>query len=306
MIRYPKRNVGQPKKSVRPPIEPEEIPQLEIRAEKSEPTQAELVPVQPSPPPPPTLPVPCGPAKWAEVLYPSKLWSLHQDLDYYTYRRHTMSKEEREVMEARLPPSTMMAESVADKLLDDFVVSAIERMGTQSYYSLLQQAMTDNAKIMLALRCLIASSVEYSQSKITIYRNKVMNSADFFPQSQWETMKDPQTGETIQVAKAEEGYERSEKFNSRKHQVLIEFFISPPITDRDKMPTDVAGQMKLVLEGYGISIDDPNKIWDRLSQQSQTSSIEERIVARIAYLIMNSAFRKKPPQTPLLDDKIKD
>lgn len=304
MIRYPKRNVGQPKKPARPQIEPEGVPQLEV---KVEPTQTELVSL-PSPPPPPpqTLPALCGPAKWAEVLYPSKLWNLHQDLDYYTYRRHTMSKEEREVMEERLPPSTMMAESVADKLLDDFVVAAIERMGTQSYYSLLQQAMTDNAKIMLALRCLIASSVEYSQSKITIYRNKVMNSADFFPQNQWESMKDPQTGETIQVAKAEEGYERSEKFNSRKHQVLIEFFISPPITDRDKMPTDVAGQMKLVLEGYGISIDDPNKIWDKLSQQSQISSIEERIVARIAYLIMNSAFRKKPPQTPLLDNKIKD
>ena len=96
------------------------------------------------------------------------------------------------------------------------------------------------------------------------------------------------------MAKSEEGYERSEKFNSPKHKILVEFLISPPITSRDRMPTDIAGQMETILEGYGIIITDSNQIANILHNQSQSASIEERIVARVAYLIMNSAVHKKP------------
>lgn len=66
----------------------------------------------------------------------------------------------------------------------------------------------------------------------------------------------------------------------------------PEPTERDKMPSSIAGQMSNILSGFGINVQTNRDAWDVLSVKSKTSSVEDRIISRIAYLIMNANVRK--------------
>lgn len=284
MIRYPKKNIAQrsedrqnqlPAKIVEVPDKGISEPQLPA---PTEPESAQLAPPAPAP--------------WAGTLYPSQLWHLHRDLELYVYQRHTLSPKERQELDERIPGSLRQAEQRADKLLYGFVQDHINRIGVESYYHLLEQATNDKIRILLALRCLMASTIQYEESTLVIFSNDSMNSRDFFPDnSYWTTETDPLTGEKIEVVQDKKGYTRSEEVQSKKHRERMRGIIGTPISDKDKMPKEMAEQMRNILVSYGI---DPNiEPAILLDQQSKDATIEERILARIAYLVMNAVVRKK-------------
>jgi hypothetical protein len=279
MIRFPKRNIAQRQEDRdNNPVKPE---------------PALPAPVPPAPEPQPEqVPVIRGDAPWVGILYPSQLWSLHRDIDVFAYERHTLSPKDRDELDARIPKSIGQAERQADKLLYDFVQSHINQIGTEAYYKLLEQATNDKIRILLALRCLMASTTAYEESTLVIFTNTIMDSKDFYPDpSYWVTETDPITGEKIQVVQDKKAYQRSEEVQSRKHRVRMQGIMGPKASDRDKMPTQMADQMRAVLESYGI---DPNVgAAALLDHHSKGASIEERILARIAYLVMNAVVRKK-------------
>jgi hypothetical protein len=277
MIRFPKRNVAQPiqKKPKKP---------AEIAIQEQEENHVEVK-------------KPVCPAKWSDRLYPSELWQLHDDLDTMAYRRGQLSPKEREELSKRLPSTLSQAEADADKRLFDFVQDAINTTGIVQYSNMLKQAMTPDAQLMLALRCYAAAtSGERIRDTIKIFSHKTMNSLDFFPESCRRMGRDPRTGRSmpyvVDRADSEDNpYWRAQN-HSIKQRMRRQITTDPEPTQRDRLPPHMLGQISQVLSGFGINVQSNKEAWTLLSDISKGAQVEDRIVARIAYLIMNATVHK--------------
>ena len=269
MLSCPKRNIAQ------------RAPQ---RAKQNIVVVVPQTPVNPKVAPPGTA--------WAEILYPSGLWQLYSDLDKLTYRHATLSDKERAEISKRIPSSLLRAEEEADKKLFDFVQKSINTIGVEEYSKKLKSAMTGDAQVLLALRCYAAAtSGTRIKDIIEVFSNKQMNSHDFFPDSCY------RTGKSMDYVldrpeNNDDPYWRSHNHHSAKHKRIRSLATDPDQTKRDKMPSSIIGQMTAILAGFGVNVKSHEDAWLALSDKSRAASIEERIVARIAYLVMNATVHK--------------
>jgi len=243
----------------------------------------------------------CPGALWNDKLYPARLWHIHKDLDLLAYHSHKLSKKEKEKLFERLPANLVVAERQADRALYRFVENEVNKVGVDTYGAMLRKAMTPKSKILLALRCWIASAQQNRpRDGIIIYQNRSMNSADFFPESAKRIGIDPETKEEFVYYIEGDGineedddpYTRSKVHQSQKH-IKVREIKEPGPTKRDKLPGIMHHQMKLILEDFGHSVETTNQAWKILDKISKNSSIEDRIVARISYLIINATTHEK-------------
>jgi hypothetical protein len=280
MMNYPKRNIAQ-------------------NAPDSRKKKKPVVVVHSPPPPKKQKSTPsCPGATWNDVLYPSELWQMYEDLDKITYQRGRLSDKERDEIQKRMPSSLRQAEDEADQKLFEFVQNAINTKGVKTYSDILKRAMTGDAQALLALRCYAASTAGIRiRDVIQIFNNKAMNSHDFFPGSCQRTGTDPQTGKSMTYVvdrpeSDDDPYWRSQNHKSTKHRMVRRLATDPKPTKRDKMPPSLANQMAKILAGFGIRVTSNEEAWEALSERSRAASIEDRIVARIAYLIMNATVHQ--------------
>jgi hypothetical protein len=173
-------------------------------------------------------------------------------------------------------------------VLNKFVQDHINRIGADQYYKLLESAMNDNIRIILALRCIIASTNQYNQDRLIISSNKAMNSSDFYGAEHWKDEIDPITGERIKIVVDEDPYKRSNDFVSKMHKKIVDKIISPPLSKLDILPSNIYDKMVFILKEYNINITSINDAYRQLDVISRKSSIENRILARISYLILNA------------------
>lgn len=228
-------------------------------------------------------------------LYPEKLWRMHKDLEMI-YERSKLTKEQKRELDNRTSRSLTSLEQEADELLYNFVQQKVKMVGVKPYFELVQKLLNDKSRAQLALRCVIASIGDYKRDTLEIYNNDEMSGARFYLASQKKMGVDPLTGESIQVIDDDTvGYERSDNdiIRDRSHKLVIKIELGPEITKRDHMPDYLREHMREVLVGLGHEVPtDQNQAWRMLDQVSKNSTIEDRIIARIAYLIMNATIHK--------------
>ena len=288
-IRFPKKNIAQ-----------HQADRLK-KAAIQEPKKEEIVKV-PEFVPDPHYDIPffqLGPA--ANSLYPVKLHRLHEDLEMLGRLRHLPPKERKE-LQRRLPGSLPQAEAKADKMLADFVQNAVKIQGIEVYSNRLKESVNDQVQIMLALRCYIAAkTVDAPRNKIVLYRNKAMNSWDFFPKSSRQTITDPKTGaESIFInyqADDKAPYKRQDEMTSKQHYEVGKVEDAGP-KKIDRLPKQWGEAMDGVLQGFGHNIENVDEAWILLEKVSKNSTIEERILSKITYLITNATVHKKNKMLP--------
>lgn len=288
-IRFPKKNIAQHQadRQVKSntPKEPKPQEIVQVPEEKEPEYEVPFFALGPS----------------VNTLYPIKLHRLHEDLEMLG-RLASLPPRERRELQKRLPPSLPQAEAKADKMLADFVQKVVRMQGQENYLNRLKEAMTDQVQIMLALRCWIAAkTVESPKNKIVIYRNKAMNAWDFFPASARQTMIDPSTGEEMVYINYETDekapYKRQEEVSSKRHFEVAKVE-DPGPKKIDQLPKQWANVMDEVLLGFGHEVTNINEAWVLLDQVSKDSSIEERILSKIAYLITHSQVTHKNKALP--------
>lgn len=294
-IRFPKKNIAQHQadrfKKESLPKEPE--PEPEVRIVKSEP-KPDLTEI-------PFFSLGTNVNK----LYPTRLHRLHEDLELLG-RLNTFPSEQakriQKELSRRLPSSLPQAEAKADRMIEEFVRNVVKIQGQEQYTQRLKEAMTDQIQIMLALRCWIAAkTIETPRNTIKIFRNKVMNSWEFFPESARTTTVDPKTGEQqiyINYETDENApYKRQQEVISRKHYQIGEVK-DPGPKKIDQMPQEWGQVMSEVLLNFGYEVDSIRTAWDILEEVSRDSTIEERILSKIAYLITHANVHKKNKELP--------
>lgn len=313
MIRYPKRNIAQKPEKQLPAIAPPEplptpnpTPQYSIVQDLTQ-----IPPINlPTPitssylvPPGAEEEIVCENAHWHNILYPAKLWQINNDLDVMAYSMHKLSPEDQQKLMDRIPFSMAHAERQADTLLKNFIRKAVHNMGRDSYVKTLESAATDNSKILFALRCGIASSQAKSDIAVgdafTIYHNEEMGGGHFYPDECKRTGKDPETGEefvyyTDTPEKSDKDYGpywRAENHISPKHTVR-QRIKQPALGKMDYMPEEMFGGIKEILLKYNITITCHADAWKSLDEFSKKTSVEDRILARIMYLIANAQHNK--------------
>jgi hypothetical protein len=292
-IRFPKKNIAQ---------------QRAARLQKEiiqEPTSEKIVHVPEEKPIPeeevyPDLPFfPLG--RCSNTLYPTKLHRLHEDLELLG-RLASLPPRERKELQRRLPGSLVQAEDKANKMLSDFVENVVKMKGQEAYGQRLKEAMNDQIQIMLALRCYIAAkTVDGPKNRIVIYRNKAMNAWDFFPESARQTMIDPKTGEQTIFINYETDdqapYKRQMEVKSHRHFEVAKIEDGGP-KKIDRLPKQWGDVMDEVLLGFGHEVDTIDEAWVLLDKVSKDSTIEERILSKIAYMITHATVHKKNKQLP--------
>jgi hypothetical protein len=292
-IRFPKKNIAQ---------------QRAARLQKEiiqEPTTEKIVHIPEERPTPkeevyPDLPFfPLGPC--SNTLYPTRLHRLHEDLELLG-RLASLPPRERKELQRRLPGSLVQAEDKANKMLSDFVENVVKMKGQEAYGQRLKEAMNDQIQIMLALRCYIAAkTVDGPKNKIVVYRNKAMNAWDFFPESARQTMIDPKTGEQTIFINYETNekapYKRQMEVSSSKHFEVAKIEDAGP-KKIDRLPKQWGDVMDEVLLGFGHEVDNVTEAWILLDQVSKDSTIEERILSKIAYMITHASVHKKNKELP--------
>lgn len=291
-IRFPKKNIAQSQfdrsksKLVKPEAKPETsllpaIPELQKREESTE----------------------CPGAIWHGELYPHKLFQLHSDIELFFYQQDKLSPKDREELAGRMPFSLDHAEKEADKLLFKFVQDKINHVGVEAYSRALSAAVGDEVKVLFALRCMIAaSSNEKVRQRIQIFRSEKMESADFFPESCKRVGEDPETGlEMIYYVDRPNKEDKNVYWRSLNHQgkqPLMREILGPKLTKRDRMPTSFFEEMQFILADKGIKVDSHEGAWSVLNERSKYASIENRILARIMYLIANATVNKEIYKLP--------
>jgi hypothetical protein len=232
---------------------------------------------------------------------------MYSDLDKVAYGK--LSAKERNEIGERMPSSLRQAEAEADKKLYDFVQTAVNTGGIQQYANILKQAMSGNAQELLALRCFAAATSGVRiRDTIQIFSNKPMNSIDFFPDSCRGTIPDPKTGKATPYVvdrpdDDDDPYWRASNHASGKHRMVRRMATDQKQTKRDKLPPSMTQQISALLSKLGIHVRTHEEAWEELSNRSRKASIEDRIVARIAYLIMNATIHQdnkltgQPPRT---------
>lgn len=237
-------------------------------------------------------------------LYPKKLWQLHHDLDILTYERHLYSEKDLKKYEARMPCSLQSAESAADRMLIRFIQTRTNQLGAEAYLEKLQEAMEDDAHILFALRCYIAADVEDQKTtpdEVQIFHHRGMNSADFFPDSCRHSYINEEGEEAYfytnspGLGEKEEDknkYWRAQNHKSDKHQ-LAHRLKAPPRTSVDVMPANHRHHMSQVLSYFGIEVESTKHAWEILTERGRDTSIEDRILARVAYLVANARVHGK-------------
>lgn len=235
-----------------------------------------------------------APSKWADILYPSKLWRLYNNIN----NLHALPEKKRRQILEGMPPTLSAAETLANKMLYKFISAKVREIGSRQYYKLVEQAMTINSTLMMAYRCVIACMSDYKPDELDIYRNEVMNSIDFFSKDSIKTYIDPVTGrEEILIDNSSEPYDRSDSFISSKHRRIYHIKADNAANKEDYMPEYFAERMKDIVRRHGGKVPDTLKqAWDELEHISNSSSVEERILARIAYLIGHSMLNSNRSQ----------
>lgn len=235
-------------------------------------------------------------------LYPQKLWQLHDDINTMFYGLHKLSETERQELYERFPYSLSQAEKLADKLLFEFIQDKINTIGPDQYHALLQRSMSKQAQILYALRCFIAThDITQINDSVQIYKNNVMNSHDFYPESCKGIYIDEDGVEQTYYKerpcdKKDGPYWRSENHQSTKHRLSRTLLNQKPKNSIDELPIRFRDELKQVLLDLGITVESNDSAWNQLDLQSKQSTIDERIVARIAYLITNININKKQKQ----------
>ena len=238
-------------------------------------------------------------------LYPQKLWQLHNDIDTMFYGLHKLSEIERQELYERFPYSLSQAEKLADKLLFEFIQDKINTIGPNQYHVLLQKSMNKQTQILYALRCFIAThDITKTNDSVQIYKNSVMNSHDFYPESCKGTYVDEdgieqtyyREGPNNKDSKNDSPYWRSENHQSTKHKLSRTLLNQKSKSSIDELPIKFRDELKQVLLDLGIAVESNDSAWNQLDSQSKQSTIDERIIARIAYLITNININKKQKQ----------
>lgn len=307
MIRFPKKNIAQRSLNKPNPLKPKRIEQLGITEDGPPVDHKELVKANKQ-----ALADIKKNVELYEVpndlegmgeLYPEELWRMHKDLEML-YERHKLSKDQKKELDRRTYRSLTNLEQEADDLLYKFVQNKVKEVGVKPYFELVQKLLNDKSRTQLALRCVIASIGDYKRDTLEVFSNKEMSGARFYLASQKKTSIDPLTGESIPIIDDEsDGYERSESesLRDKTHSLVLKLELGPKITKRDHMPDYLREHMGDVLVGLGHEIPtDQNQAWKMLDSISKDSTIEDRIVARIAYLIMNATVHKDDKDLPRL------
>jgi hypothetical protein len=291
-IRFPKKNIAQHQRD------------RLVKKDITEPTQEEIVQVPEQTPRSafedmPSIPFfETGPC--ANTLYPTKLHRLHEDVAMLS-RLGSLPKKARLELQKRLPCSMVQAEAKADKMLSEFVQRVVKMEGQEAYGKRLKEAMNDQIQVMLALRCWIAArTVKAPRNVITIYRNKVMEAWEFFPESSRKTMTDPDGKSAIFIDyETDENapYKRQSEVTSKRHYEVAKI-TDPGPKKIDKLPPKWGEVMDEVLEGFGHKVETIEEAWGLLETVSRDSTIEERILSKIAYLITHATVTRKNKMLP--------
>jgi len=305
MIRFPKRNIAQPRKKPEPK-EPEKII-VEDLSMKERTELAAQVGISA-----PTRLTSSRVANFSECqhaghLYPKKLWDLHQQLEAAAAGESVLvdgpgGKKQRVSAWHALPPSLKLAEQQADKLLTEFVDEKISQIGVQRFYQNVEAAMSDKSRLIFAYRCVIACVHEYVPDTLEVFVNEGMQAWDFYDEEDVTKTVNPITGAvsvSIDDSKYDGPYDRGMQLISKKHRKVASCETSKAPTSKDKMPPHVLLRMKSLLQKAGHSVpNDAKEAWRYLEDVSTGATIEERIVGRIAYLIANAVMNKKQKQLP--------
>lgn len=291
-IRFPKKNIAQQQAEKRLKAKNEPKPESIIEAPDVVRSRESL-----------------GDSEWglsplgsnANHLYPGNLHRLHEDIEQLG-RLQSLPKKEREELQKRLPSSLSAAEDKANRMLESYIRKAVPIVGRDTYIKRLKDAMSQQAQTMLAIRCWIAAKTTTGpKNSIQIYRNKAMEAWEFFPESAKESIIDPKTGQSSIFINYEtdddDPYERQEIVKSKRHYEVGRID-EPGPKKIDRLPEQWGDAMEKVLEGYGYQVEDLTHAWKLLDKVSKESSIEDRILSKIAYLITHVTSNNKNKMLP--------
>lgn len=229
------------------------------------------------------------------TIYPDELYQLHQDLDKLVYK--DLDPEERAEIFERLPGTLQDAERAADQMLADHLQKMSDTIGMERYCQIVMEAASDDAKILYALRCLIASAqITAEPDTIEIYTTKIMQNTDFHNPENVSILPD---GSSLidETAESKNPYSRALSFDESRRQRVASLASRVTMKLRDMLPEEMLPKAKEVLSGYGINATEENA-WKLLDQGGREADIEDRIVSRILYLITNATMVQRKQQPP--------
>lgn len=198
-------------------------------------------------------------------LYPDELYQLHCDLDAFAN-----GYADEEVYE-RLPLFLAEAEVLADSLLEDHLRVTLNKVGRDEYFRLLVGAASDDAKLLYALRCFIASSgIAPKPDRIEIYYNykavlPMESSKDY--QKAFDTV--PDSGCLVEVVECG----------------------GCSVSERDVLPWDMLPRFRDIFDGFGLEVSCEN-VWGLLSECGRRACVRDRIIGRLLYLVENARSRE--------------
>jgi hypothetical protein len=209
-------------------------------------------------------------------IYPNSLWRLYDRICQAFYGSLPLES---------LPGNLKEVEETADKLLMHHVAEVLRKIGPQKYADLVRESMSNEAWIIFLLRCVIACSDDAPPDTIEIRRNKKsIGSLQFAALAKAEDEKKKQEfvdddGNPIDIG----SIDVSDMF-----EVIERTEVKQERTQRDRMPKTLLTSVLEFLAQEGIDASDIKKAWDELEKRWRPVSIHEKIVSRVAYLIVNS------------------
>lgn len=223
-------------------------------------------------------------------LYPQELWQLHSDLDYFAYGKKEKNEDEESVgvVMDRLPSSLANAEQSADTMLIEFLRKKIKEIGSDEYKRLLTKATTETSKTLYALRCFVASSRLYQENPDIIEILK----GDVDLRSLWRQIEETDDGPLItDEVDSEKPYERA-MIHVEERTKIMEIRTTKKPSKIDELPIEMLPGIQAVLGQRGLEVTEENA-WKMLDSMSHEASIDDRIIARILYLMTNASFQKE-------------
>jgi hypothetical protein len=231
-------------------------------------------------------------------VYPEALWRLYDDLCTLWYHSHKLTQKEREELEKRLPGGLRNAEEQADALLYDYIRRQIRQIGPNEYAKLAAAHMSAKARKMLLFRCAIACLDRQPRQAdtIEIRHNKMLDTIGL-----------------LSLAKLY-GYEVADHVLDEEEKpvdikplaekdvftVVVKEEIPTKENPRDRLPDDVLGEVRRLFSEAGVAFPgNLNLAWTELEALWMDSTVDEKIVSRIAYLIVQATAGKQEA-VPLL------
>jgi hypothetical protein len=240
-------------------------------------------------------------APYDPKIYSNALWNLYDDICQVFYGR--LPPEAREKILEKLPCGINEIERTADKLLMRHVAILLERIGPQQYASLVRDNMTREGWIIFLLRCLIACYDADSQPDILEIRtNRAMGSMELAALVRASGDKSQEFVDDDGKAISVESIDVSGMFT-----LVSRTEMRSSKTAKDRMPNSLVPTIREALDQMGIKMPkDLKEAWAALEPRWKAVSVDEKIVSRIAYLIVNStANRNSKVKVELLTFKKK-